>query len=224
LDDVVIADFELFMNNRIKTSVASGGTALLVKPHLLPYIEILKGDCPGVLWFKIKQEYCGSPFVGGIVYIPPENSPYSNITLFDSLENDLTQFDQTNFTICLLGDFNARSGSISDVPLELDVSTENVPCDIGISTERVSQDKTVNKYGKILVELCKNMGMHIANGRCGKDQNIGSVTCKGVSLVDYIIMSPDLFSNVCGFEVLPFDCLFSDAHCPPCVIAIQDQN
>ena len=39
--------------------------------------------------------------------------------------------------------------------------------------ERNSQDKTVNDYGKILLDFCISTGLRIVNGRCGTDKGIG---------------------------------------------------
>ena len=33
-------------------------------------------------------------------------------------------------------------------------------------------------------------------------------------MIDYVIMSPELFPSIHYFEVLEFDSLFSDIHCP----------
>ena len=41
---------------------------------------------------------------------------------------------------------------------------------------------------------------------------IGAATYKNYSVVDYCIMSPELFSNASNFEILTFDPLLSDVH------------
>lgn len=41
-----------------------------------------------------------------------------------------------------------------------------------------------------------NIGLLIVNGRAGKDVNVGMCTCKGVSVVDYAIASPFIFSHL----------------------------
>ena len=77
--------------------------------------------------------------------------------------------------------------------------------DLDISTLRYSEDKCkIDNYGKRLLSLCKSLDIHKANGRLGKDNKVGSVTCKNTSFVDYCILSPELFSQVVNFEVLPF--------------------
>jgi hypothetical protein len=76
-----------------------------------------------------------------------------------------------------------------------------------------SEDKArVTKYGQKLVELCKRCCLYIANGRVYKDTFIGRNTCKDTSLVDYLILSSNLFHILADFEVLPFNLMFSDVH------------
>ena len=44
--------------------------------------------------------------------------------------------------------------------------------------------------------------MFIANGRLLKDKNIGRMTCKESSLVDYWILAPEAFKIITEFEIL----------------------
>ena len=44
--------------------------------------------------------------------------------------------------------------------------------------------------------------------------NIGKCTCKNVSVVDYALVSSDLFPLISDFAVLDFCELYSDVHCP----------
>ena len=69
-------------------------------------------------------------------------------------------------------------------------------------------------YIPIPVTLCKSFDIHIVNGRCGADSYIDRKTCKISSVIDYVIMSPELFPSIHYFEVLEFDPLLSDIHCP----------
>ena len=84
-------------------------------------------------------------------------------------------------------------------------------CDIQQSRNNV--DKVVNNYGNRLLTLCKTLEVFIVNGRLGEDANRGKLTCNNVSLVDYFICSPLIFSTVSNFEVLDFNPLLSDIHC-----------
>ena len=85
---------------------------------------------------------------------------------------------------------------------------------LGFSKERYNSDQSrVNNYGRRLLDLCKSCDLYIANARLGLDKFLGSKTCKGTSVVDYVILSPCLFPYISEFEVLPFDPMISDAHC-----------
>ena len=71
--------------------------------------------------------------------------------------------------------------------------------------ERFSQDRrNVDNYGKLLLKLCKAVGMLILNGRLGADKGIGRYTRmadNSASVVDYVIVTPDLFDDVGQFQV-----------------------
>ena len=64
-------------------------------------------------------------------------------------------------------------------------------------TVRCSQDKgRINNNGIVLLDLCKQTGMRILNGRCDRDQDgkntfIGRT---GSSVVDYVIATPGIFT------------------------------
>ena len=70
---------------------------------------------------------------------------------------------------------------------------------------RFSQDKkNVDNHGKLLLELCKAVGMLILNGRLGADKGIGRCTRiadNSSSVVDYVIATPDLFDHIDQFQV-----------------------
>ena len=73
-------------------------------------------------------------------------------------------------------------------------------------------DKYVNNYGHRLVQLCRNMDIHIPNGRVGKDRYIGSLTCRDTSTVDYLIVSSQVFPCAYDFFIDHFNALLSDCN------------
>jgi hypothetical protein len=80
---------------------------------------------------------------------------------------------------------------------------------------RSNKDKTLDLNGRRLLDLCRNSGLIIANGRLGSDAGIGEFTyCShmGRSVVDYLLLAQGDFKYVSHFEVLPFN-EFSD-HAP----------
>jgi bisphosphoglycerate-dependent phosphoglycerate mutase len=58
------------------------------------------------------------------------------------------------------------------------------------------------------------MNIYIGNSRLnGNDETVGKKTCKDVSLVDYFLLSSDVFSAIKYFDILDYNPLFSDVHC-----------
>ena len=84
---------------------------------------------------------------------------------------------------------------------------------LNIQEKRVSVDKVVNTYGNRLLELCKSANMYIVNGQFDNDALQGKATCDNVSVVDYVICSPFIFSYIDSFIVQYHDPMLSDIHC-----------
>ena len=74
-----------------------------------------------------------------------------------------------NGNVCIVGDFNARTGTLNDtlgVPDYADSFLDGPDTDVVYSNTtntRANGDK--NKFGSRLIELCKSLNMYIANGR-----------------------------------------------------------
>ena len=85
--------------------------------------------------------------------------------------------------------------------------------DLGITTDRFSQDVKVNNYGHRLIEMCKKIDIHICNGRLVNDAFCGKHTCKDVSVVDNVVVSPILMPSITKFEICEFNNILSDVHC-----------
>ena len=66
----------------------------------------------------------------------------------------------------------------------------------------------------VLLNVCSNNYLYVMNGRVGSDCNIGKATCKdSKSVIDYVIVSPEILCDYTEFNIVYFDCLFSDIHC-----------
>lgn len=83
-----------------------------------------------------------------------------------------------------------------------------------IPLQRKSVDSITNVYGSQLIDFCKFNNIFMLNGRFGLDHTSPKLTCKDSSVVDYILTSAYNFEMISSFEVLEFNCLYSDAHCP----------
>ena len=91
--------------------------------------------------------------------------------------------------MCLLGDFNAHTGTHDDfiivndailVSLLIDENSRkhmnsiNTLCELGIPIQRYSKDIShINNYGYKLLEFCKRLDLYIVNGRISNDQYVG---------------------------------------------------
>ena len=76
-------------------------------------------------------------------------------------------------------------------------------------------DTKANTYGKLLLELCKNTGLIIANGIIYQDKHRGSFTYynrNGKSVIDYMLFDPNCYNMITDFAVAPK--LVESAHCP----------
>ena len=155
----------------------SGGVVVFAKSSIYVNIEVLKSSSENVLWFILK-DVLYAPVLFGAMHIPSENSiyMYCSIDFFDVIADDILKFvAEKNCKVCLLGDFNARSGTNDDfsnlddyvcntVQLVdvLKQAFDLVNLDIlGINCKRVSLDKFVNNYGNRLLMLCQNLNLLI---------------------------------------------------------------
>ena len=138
-------------------------------------------------------------------YIPPSESPYYNENSFSILEDEIS-FYQTQGNMLICGDLNARTGTEPDL-----INTQgdkHIPGQINIPSpsqrNRNNFDKTVNRNGQQLLQLCHVLGLYIAKGRLRGD-SFGLYTHSsplGYSTVDYSITELEPFS-VRAFAVSP---------------------
>ena len=223
IDSVNIPGYVTHTLNRESCKKRSGGVALLVKSQYNSFVEVMKSDSQCVLWCRLRKDLLGFPLIVGSTYIPPENSNYSTINMFDDIENDVTcTVKKGHIPVCLCGDFNARCGNLNDLAVEDNCDSNfehytdsNVTLDI---PPRTSKDLTTNSYGHRLIEMCQNLNITILNGRAGIDSDIGEFTSKEASVVDYILVSHSLFPKIRYFKVLTMDYLLSDVHRPLAMI------
>ena len=209
------------------------GICVLVKEQLAPFVKVLN-DCASecVLWMKIDKLVYGTEVIIGATYIPHEGSPYYDESVFDTLLNDIVDLNAVHdCPISLVGDFNSRTGELTDfITMDNSIAEQTgvdfgendifnsyqFLRDVGQPTERVNLDKTVNSNGKKLIEFCKATDLKLVNSRYGDDRGIGEFTCynNGKSAIDYAIVSPVLMPNISGFAIDTFCKCLSDTHCP----------
>ena len=137
-------------------------------------------------------------------------------------------FPKGDVFVC--GDFNARSGTTSDLicpsktiagnylsqslPPELNLETSDISNCIANIPPRNNQDDVINTDGRELLDFSCSHNLHILNGRTIGDL-FGSKTLhnvRGSSCIDYILAPTQLRRHISSFKVLDFT-EFSD-HCP----------
>ena len=248
LDNCNISGYTLFRKNRGVCKKKSGGIGVFVKNCYTENIKIVENvsfqkrivsdksyykfvnfHVPNeTLFLKLSGVTVADcvmenkPILFGVSYVSPSSSDYVNRHFFEEMELCLSHFDDCH--ILLTGDFNARTGDLTDFlwndneDLTGDENMSDIIDVLGIQKKRLNSDKVYNQFGCDLVDFCISQGLLIMNGRTGKDKNIGKPTCKGVSVVDYFLANPSLFPSVVDFDVLDFDKLLSDVHSPVYVI------
>ena len=193
---------------------AMGGIIVFIRNEFKQYFSEIDISCNFEIFNKCSKTLFNleKDTVMAFTYLPPSRSPFyeqyqqSDIVLLkDSLLTVLASLSDAY--ILLMGDFNCRTGNLKDyyelsnsVPIleEFDSFFDN------FMTPRSSCDNVITSSGRRLLEFCKTYGLYIANGRLGKDKNKGSFTYigpKGCSLIDYLLLSRELFDCISDFSV-----------------------
>ncbi|XP_063404680.1 uncharacterized protein LOC134688138 [Mytilus trossulus] len=138
----------------------------------------------------------------------------------------------TNLQVCLLGDFNAHTKNVNEY-VDIDNHILNA-CNIAndyqnlinklhileecnVSPVSYSKDNgKIDHYGKRLFNLYKSTQLFFVNGRFGADKDVGQTTCNN-SLIDYVIITPELSRAIVDFDILSYDPILSDVHKPVCL-------
>ena len=200
----------------IKESFAEDFIVLNCADHCKKCKELC--EIPNILWLMIGEVL----FV--VAYINPEGSRYVDEDIFDKMTYYTLElsdhFSASN--ICIMGDFNARTGDLIDYVHMDDLvlrDNPNVPdivkdCLVfpsyDIDVIRTSKDDKVNNWGRNCIQFCQNLDVRLVNGLYGVNSSLP--TCKNLSVVDYFALSPGLFSSIVDMKVKTFDPLLSDVH------------
>ena len=222
--------YTCYLKNRTKIAKhRSGGIAVCVKDKWKDSFIYIKTKSKFVSWFSLKDKFAllGKNLLFGCVYLPPEGTRYASYDCFQEVEREMLDLCRDHL-ICLVGDFNAHVGNLEDFVSVDDYVREDVGMDM-ITFDNLDAESTLkvlgtpvhrctfdthkpNNFGYRLIQLCKDHGLFIINGRCGVDQYSGDCTTTKNSTVDYVISDGQLLSYVHRFEILEFDPLFSDIH------------
>ena len=152
------------------------------------------------MWWKLDKQFFNleEDIYVCSVYIPPSNSKHfgkSSIDPYSELQSNLIKYSRPG-KVMLMGDFNSRKGQLSESIDENDMSASQFIDESDTFELRTgyhiphshSIDKTVNKNGRSLINLCASNNLCILNGRTQSDR-FGKFTChksNGASVVDYM--------------------------------------
>ena len=170
---------------------ASGGTIILVNKKIASFITEVNTDYDNILCVRLSKSLLNSEkdvlFVG--IYNHPQNSIYycdkdyqcTLQPLEDFMLSTLEKGEDVSFIIG--GDLNARIGEWGFNEDEMKNESEQF--------KRQSHDKTVNNFGKRLMDLCCTFQLTPLNGFMSGDKE-GSYTyycVRGNSVIDYFLCS-----------------------------------
>ena len=120
LDVVNIDNYDCVRKDRKQKVIRrSGGIAVLVNKHIARYFEYIDSDGEYVLWFKLSKVLLNTDedIYIGAVYLPPINSNYCQDRILNMFNDELETFSRSHKYVTLLGDFNARTGSLTDITI-----------------------------------------------------------------------------------------------------------
>lgn len=213
--DSFLPNFSLFPLNRPPRSefFGSGGILVGINDDAVCNMRRLSSNSNSVIWLLLTTKGQNVKILCGCLYLVPDNSNYNDKNTLSLIKSELHDhaLEYSPSGIMLGGDLNARTGLLDDFDINDDDEIGSVSQNVG---PRFSMDASVDARGIELIQMCKEMDLHIVNGRKGKDLNIGKFTCikwNGRSVVDYLIVNSYLFDQITAFEVV--DKLDSD-HLP----------
>ena len=214
VDDLVLENFLYYQNIRQKSKGAkkhSGGLAFLIKKSIKPGICLLPVSNSEFMWMKLSKQYFN--FVRdlyiSVVYVCPKNSSFAKKSddIFELLENDICKFSKDG-DILLTGDFNARTNTTPDYCTNDDIGEFiDLPVDYQQDVPLIrfnSDNNPVDFNGDKLLNLCKNTGLRLINGRFLGDVS-GHFTCYNYigkpSVIDYMVASPSILNSINTFHI-----------------------
>ena len=172
-----------------------------------------------------------------LCYVLPDGSSTQSMVetnIFDRLMNSLVYINNVeneNAYMLLCGDFNARTAAYpdyfaDDIDRHVHVLPDEYIVDSNIDS-RISQDTVrPDSNGLLLLELCRQSGLRIMNGRMGEDANIRKYTyigSNGSSAIDYMLSLQNMLDFVQSFNIEDPNIL-SDHCCVKLVLELPVKN
>ena len=168
--------------------------------ELQKFVTQIKTHFDHMICLRVSKNLISSnkDIVFSFVYVPPYQSPYYNGKDWNCHIEKVEEFllhsfeDKNDVHHIVLGDLNSRIG---DWTLEDDTQLDMFYNDQFQFGKRQSKDRVVNVFGRYLIDLCNIFQLVPLNGNAIGDEmgNYTFVGDQGNSVVDFVLMSADLF-------------------------------
>ena len=194
----------------------AGGIGIFVRGEVSHLVKEIENKNPDSIWVKVKNgNKKGQELYLGTYYVSPDNKNNKKCDFLRNINEEIAHYNKKG-QVMIQGDLNGRTGE------ELDfVEADKFDSDLGLDNmnfenqrPRNSEDRTKNKRGEEILDLCKMNDLMILNGRCTGDI-FGKFTChnwNGSSVVDYCIVPYEYFDSIVSFSVGEYIPWLSD-HC-----------
>ena len=204
-----VHSYRRYQHKRAKRS--SGGLIIYIRDTFRKGIKVIKNKYDWLVWLKLDKHHfrMTSDVYLAVTYVAPENSPMHKIhdeDPFRVIETDIGIYKELG-KVFITGDMNARTGK------KLDFITNNSIFENIVNRQngallRATQDHKSNRYGDLLIDLCKSSDVCIVNGRLYDDAAKGKYTCtmyNGSSVVDYLLTNERDMNQLVYFNVEQFN-------------------
>ena len=147
------------------------GLAVLARPHVADHMSVFHVTDFSV-WLHVNKHLWGldDDVMLGVVYIPPQSTHFHPsrvsehyMTLFD----EVLAASQVTPNIFLMGDFNAKLGTLGEVADDQLHLLHAFPC---LQNRRMSEFSDVNCAGTFLADLAMAAGLLFCTGRTPGDR------------------------------------------------------
>jgi hypothetical protein len=154
----------------------SRGVAAYFRNHLSPNLSQWKeGSHDFYLWLQVNKGVAPDLFVC-VVYVAPIGSKHESESLFQNLSADIVEVQTLGGIILLGGDFNARIATLLDTIDTSDLCELLQAHELAKSDQpstmakQHNRDANIGGWGRKLLDLCRDVGLFIFNGRTLGDE------------------------------------------------------
>lgn len=210
-DDVDIDGYTFYSKHRAQNyRRKSGGIGIYVRNYFSKYVSVLNSESDYGLWLEIDKALSQTDehVTLGNIYLPPESSRFYNVDEMNLLQQEIANMCAINTCTWLCGDINARIANLPDflpsdphlnelldfdLELQSQLNKQRHLERLSIPLNRTTKDTRTNAHGLRLIEICRNNNLFILNGRVGTDTEVGALTFRDTSIIDYVIATAECF-------------------------------